>query len=490
MSAAVSAVRRCLSSCAAADGVVDVQLQQAAPDLASIQLAEVRTAAPVAAAVGAAAPEAAAETKAPEETVAAAAAPASTPQRPPHFGPEALLESIECGAIGAVRGRWYAAQAASGKPLPRRQDLPPEAFFPVAELRRLVEALGEDWGFLFVALSYRWLTKDHPDPENFHLNIVAKVARLYLDGGPGSLVKGAQGSPLAAAFKKAGLGEENADFAFFQDYPCLFQKPRSPEEDALFKQGLSMLHVWYGHEQNVCWQQTELPAGFAAEMEALGLARSYEESGWCFVEAAVSAGVKVGTRRLDLGKRTDDAMTTYGGNGIAFPHWKLEVVCAAKRQPPLLPDEVRQLLETEKKFTTGKEDVEVVDALYRGFFKGVAGAATVLTFKGLQWGAAEVKALAGVLPRFSVLQTLDLSDNKLGGEGASELAGWLRGGASLTSLILSHNNIKGSGEALGEALKANTSLKKLEMSNCGLDAEDGKGLAGGLAVHAPLTSLR
>ena len=55
---------------------------------------------------------------------------------------------------------------------------------------------------------------------------------------------------------------------------------------------------------------------------------------------------------------------------------------------------------------------------------------------------------------------------------------------------VSGNYLKGSGEALGEALKANTSLKKLEMSTCGLDAEDGKGLAGGLAVHAPLTSLR
>ena len=61
----------------------------------------------------------------------------------------------------------------------------------------------------------------------------------------------------------------------------LHQKPRSAEEDALFKEGLSQLHVWYGHAQTVCWMQSELPPGFAEEMEKLKLARSYEESGWC-----------------------------------------------------------------------------------------------------------------------------------------------------------------------------------------------------------------
>ena len=61
--------------------------------------------------------------------------------------------------------------------------------------------------------------------------------------------------------------------------------------------------------------------------------------------------------------------------------------------------------------------------------------------------------------------------------------------ASLTSLDLSRNKIQGSGEALGDALKTNKSLKELQMVGCGLNAEDGKGLAGGLAVHASLTSL-
>ena len=63
------------------------------------------------------------------------------------------------------------------------------------------------------------LSKEHPDPDGFHLDIVAAVAKLYLDGGPiKGYNKGAGGSPLAAAFKKAGLGEDAADFALFWDF--------------------------------------------------------------------------------------------------------------------------------------------------------------------------------------------------------------------------------------------------------------------------------
>ena len=54
---------------------------------------------------------------------------------------------------------------------------------------------------------------------------------------------------------------------------------------------------------------------------------------------------------------------------------------------------------------------------------------------------------------------------------------------------VSYNYIKGSGEAFGEALKANTSLKTLKMIDCSFDANDSKGLAGGLAVHSVLTKI-
>ena len=70
-----------------------------------------------------------------------------------YCGFEALLKSVESGAIAPLSGRWVAELQARGGKLKRRQDLPPEAFFPAEKLRRLVEALGEDAALLFVVLS-------------------------------------------------------------------------------------------------------------------------------------------------------------------------------------------------------------------------------------------------------------------------------------------------------------------------------------------------
>ena len=152
----------------------------------------------------------------------------------------------------------------------------------------------------------------------------------------------------------------------------------------------------------------------------------------CFVEAAISAAVKVGKRRLDLSRRTAMAMGhAYGGNWT--PNVMLEGACAATRLPPLLPEEVLRRLKHEKKFTAGS-DVEVVDKLYRNFFAGITSHATRLDFGGLKWGAEEVRELAVVLPRFGVLEVLDLPQNKLGSGGALELAPVLEKTPQLTEL--------------------------------------------------------
>ena len=61
----------------------------------------------------------------------------------------------------------------------------------------------------------RWLSKDHPDPNRFHLAIVAAVARLYMKAGTDTSPpsRGQYFSPLTSAFTAKGLGAP--DFAFF-----------------------------------------------------------------------------------------------------------------------------------------------------------------------------------------------------------------------------------------------------------------------------------
>ena len=95
---------------------------------------------------------------------------------------------------------------------------------------------------------YRWLSADHPDPDGFHLAIIAEVAALYLES---SGLTGAFG-----LFEEEGLDPGTADFALFWDFASLTQKPRKPEEELLFMPGLKASNIWYGHLKSICWQQT------------------------------------------------------------------------------------------------------------------------------------------------------------------------------------------------------------------------------------------
>ena len=53
-------------------------------------------------------------------TASVAAEPQAADTKPPHFGPEALLESVARGAITPLRGRWVVELRARGGTLSRR----------------------------------------------------------------------------------------------------------------------------------------------------------------------------------------------------------------------------------------------------------------------------------------------------------------------------------------------------------------------------------
>ncbi|KOO22263.1 hypothetical protein Ctob_003994 [Chrysochromulina tobinii] len=415
----------------------------------------------------------------------------------PYFDVETLLASVGSGAIAAVKGTWLVGLHKRGGRLSRRQDLPPEAFWSAGELRRVALALGDEFGVLFVALSYRWLTKEHPDPDGFHLGIVASVAELYLNPRGWTKYGLDHYSQLTAAFKKHGLGLP--EFALFWDFASLHQPPRTDAEAKLFPKGLQNSNVWYGHAQTVVWMQSELPEGFAARMRASEppLAETYEDSGWCYVEAAISAAIKPGFLRLDLAKRTERAMACAYGPGEPYEDdaSMLARVCARRRPPPPSPETVRRLLQTEKRFTNSSDVSKVAD-LYATFFGKVTNVGE-LKFEGLEWGDADVVELCEVLPRFAALRTLDLSRNKIGPEGASALGEALKVNAVVTTLDLGWNKIGDSWNSIGdngakaiaEALKVNAVLTKLKLLGNNIGPEGAIAIAEALKVNAVLTKL-
>ena len=136
---------------------------------------------------------------------------------------------------------------------------------------------------LIHALSYRWLEASHPDREGFHLRIIAEAAQMRIED---ETIAG--GSLWSDVFEPLGLSKADVDFGLFWDFPSLFQSDRekgvddrSDAQKALFKSALAKggaLNVYYGHKYTNVWIQSELPEGFGAKMEALGLARTYKES--------------------------------------------------------------------------------------------------------------------------------------------------------------------------------------------------------------------
>ena len=343
-----------------------------------------------------------------------------------HTTAEGLVPAVQSGALAPLRSSYLKRLVESGEALQKRQDLPEAAFWDVAAFKRLTES--ERCMVSIFALSYRWLTAEHPDPDGFHLSKVVAFLEMH-----------------KASFEQEGINVD--DCAVFWDFGSLFQPERTPDQKVLFREGLRASNVWYGSYHTTVLIQPHLPPGFTAT--------PYSQSGWCFVEATISSVIKVSLTRFDTGAlELDSAGNLVMDEDCVTVMWR----CGTRRCVPLRPDVVRHLLHTEKKFTTDA-DKEVVADLYERFFNDVAGSCIRLAFGGLHWKDQEIRDLADSLPFFGKLEELDLRTNRISDEGAFALASALRDLKHLKLVNLKHNNIGLVGAAaLRDALQTDTEL--------------------------------
>ena len=316
---------------------------------------------------------------------------------------------LASGAVALLDSQWIISHAEAGGVLSHRQALPEEAFLSLADL---VEATGglENDELPVAALSYPWLTKDHPDPRGANLSYVAKVLKALLDNDLGL----------------ARLG-------VFWDFGSLHQHPdpvngvmRTEEQNALFKQGLGCLGTLYSHPKTYVLRLTSFPDGHKAEDQAEGTnVAKYFDRGWCFTENSWSSLTKSGHLSLDLGLSVGLILEKQD-------YYCLTTNCSGRggRRPPLLPSAFAAELE-KKSFTNGKDDKPLVKRLYEAAFKEQFGKATELDYNGLDWGDAEAAQLAEVLASGAAprLEKLFLMHNQVGDEGCKALAAALKEGA-------------------------------------------------------------
>ena len=346
---------------------------------------------------------------------------------------EGLVPAVQSGALAPLRSSYLKHLVESGEALQKRQDLPEAAFWDVAAFQRLTES--EACMFSIFALSYRWLTAEHPDPDGFHLSKVVAFLEMH-----------------KAWVEQEGINVD--DCAVFWDFGSLFQPERTHDQKALFREGLRASNVWYGSVYTTVLIQSHLPPGFTAT--------PYTQSGWCFVEATISSVIKMSHTRFDTG-----ALELDGAGNLVMDEDRETVMerCLSRRCVPLRPDIVRHLLHTEKKFTTDA-DKEVVADLYESFFNDVAGSSTVLGFPCLDWTDKEIRDLADSLRLFEMLAFLNLVGNKITDEGAFALADALKDLKHLKLVKLRHNNIGLVGAAaLRDVLQTYTELE-LEGNPC------------------------
>jgi hypothetical protein len=226
-----------------------------------------------------------------------------------------LRALCESGDIALIKASHLLYLAMEDLPLPRRQDLPEDAFLDKEELGWLFEDLEaiQKFGMLYemcfpplVVVSYAWETPEHPDPECRLLKQVLACAiewytreraGLINAGGVRSQMLGRdQFFPFWVKRVHRDEGMAAADFAVFLDYSSMCQKPRTAEADASFGRALHSMDLLYGHQLTVKWRLTQ------PLTEHVEGRKTYNERGWPYFETCAAELISTNWHCLDLGQ--------------------------------------------------------------------------------------------------------------------------------------------------------------------------------------------
>lgn len=104
-------------------------------------------------------------------------APGSKTDCARYTDPASIWEALKARHVRLIRMTWLIKLAKKGGILGRRQDLPPEAFIDVEELMLIYDKSGKggpDHVLPIVAISFCWLSAQHPDPDGTLLCTIAE----------------------------------------------------------------------------------------------------------------------------------------------------------------------------------------------------------------------------------------------------------------------------------------------------------------------------
>ena len=405
-----------------------------------------------------------------------------------YIQPDDIWEALATGHVRLVKMSWLIKRHAANQnkkrgsagigKLPRRQEMPEEAFISVEELKGMYGSGNSDGVLPIVAVSYCWLTPNHPDPECDQLRTVANALARDRE-----------------AFEEFGYSE----MGVFWDWLSLHQRDDSlwkpymyrPDERLNQKQRLAKqryynsrneaetesiryaltetMDLWYAHMGTTVYLLVELPWRYA------GRRPDYDASGWTTYERCSAELVK--DAFLDHAEwKLVQALTdnTPGRPTASAAHRR----AVAKRRWPIGPDDFDKLVQS-KTFTNGA-DQQAVSELYRRLATNLLGGSISLDYEGLPTPSAEDGARLGrCLNLCTNVVTVDLQSDRIDGECCAAIFGALDKGVmpSLEHLYLQDNDIDDEGmHAIANAINRGSmhKLKRLSTLTASETRPDGE----------------
>jgi len=335
--------------------------------------------------------------------------------------------------------------------LPYRQKLPPEAFLSCEEL--IASTTKKSMPIL--ALSYCWLSPEHPDPKGTTLQLVAKKCQqMLLDKDKSSFPR----------------------FGVFWDYASLYQHPkpskkrfRTKDESKLFEQGLQSLHLVYSHPYCRLLKVFKYPRIKANG----GTARiNYNDRGWPLVEDAWSRLTPTKWTRVD-----DLGQVKVAGGAI---------------EPPLTPARLGARL--EQAAFSNVEDMPLVMKLYKDSFVRHFESVHQLDYCAARWGDIQITQLADIVRGgyLKAVKEFDLSGNYFGPSGCKALVDSFssrKSGCHPTILRLG-DNCRISSTGIKELARLIVKVEDISIRKCGVGYAGCQALAEAAEKASPNVRLR
>ena len=340
--------------------------------------------------------------------------------------PMSVWEALTKGHVRLVKMSWIIEWSKAGKILARRQDLPEEAFISVDELKALYGKGNRDGVLPIIAISFCWLTPQHPDPEGKQLAMVAaqlerekaKYGTLFSEMGIFWDWLGIyQKDPMLfdrAETPDAKPEQERAKFV--EDLKARrkfyggeeYERSRTDAQKVSFSVALhETMDLWYAHQGTTVYMLTRLPEGSTRKV-------GYSDSGWTTYERCSAEQIK----KFFLFEAEWKLVLDLGaGEGNE-----------AQRNWPMGPDEFDTMVES-KTFTNGA-DRDAVKSLFRKMSINQLGGITMLDFDGMSSPTVtDARQLGRCLNLCRNLEKLDLCRVGMGADACMELFSTLAGGA-------------------------------------------------------------